>query len=1128
MSVAGHTLAYVELHAHSAFSFGDGASQPDEMATAAAELGHAAMALTDHDSLSGALEFAHAARAVDLKPITGAELTVVDDLERTAHVTVIVRTAVGYRNLCQLITGAYRARGGLALASAMGGRSGAAGGRSGAGSGAGMDPEASMDAEAIVASWGSVPPGRVPNQKTRIQGTPERPNPLVTLDDLCTRAEGLIVLTGCASHGLLLSDLRTEQHSRAVALTRRLHEAFGRGNCFVELQLAFQRGDALRNRELRAVAQAAGVPVVATGNVHAHDRARGRLHEALVAIRNRTTLEACEGERAGNLALVLRSPQDMARRFRDHPDAVRATVEIADRIEFDLTQDLGYRYPVVAVDGMQADDYLGHLCRDELQRKYLGRGSHNEAAQRLTEELRIIRHHGLAGFFLLHRDVLELAREVALDVRGRGSIRMTNPPGRGRGSSVESIVCYLTGLSHVDPVESGLKMGRFLNEEMPSAPDIDLDFPRDIRHELLKRVVGRYGQEKCAMVAAHATYKTKGAIRDLGMALGLPAADLARVATRCDAQDSRWVGECVDREGVRWETFKRLCTEISGLPRQIGQHSGGVIVSTDPLDQIVPIQPTAMAGRQICQWDKDSCGDAGFLKIDVLGLGMLSVVEECAETIALSGGKDVDLSRIDYAEEAIYDEIGRGDTVGTFQIESRAQIQSVKRVKPRNLHDLAIQIALIRPGPIIGNSVNQYVALREAQRKDPTARPVYDHPLLEPVLEETAGAIIFQDQVIEVAMAIGAFTAGEADGLRRAMSRKRSAGSVEVWRPRFMEGALQQGIDPATAEKIFNRLIGFASYGFPRAHSVAFAILAYQSQWLRHHYPAHFVCALINAQPMGFYTPDSLLRDSGRHGVTAHAIDINLSDTISTVLGMRDMRIGIQHVKGLAWKESVAIVEERTKRGPFLDIEDLARRAPVRINVLEALVRAGVTESLLGSRREQLWQLGLVARPRHHTAGTQGALDIAAPDSPEFAQLSLLEEVAADFQSTGMSVRAHPVEIMRDMLPAHIVQVAECENVAHKSVIEIVGAVVARQRPPSAKGVLFLLLEDESGSVNVVVHPKLYQRQRVLIRAEAILRIKGRVERHDDVVNLIAIDVARIPKKLGKAALTKPIGKFYR
>ena len=503
----------------------------------------------------------------------------------------------------------------------------------------------------------------------------------------------------------------------------------------------------------------------------------------------------------------------------------------------------------------------------------------------MDDELALIDELGLAGFFLLHHEVLELARQAALEVRGRGSPRHFLPPGRGRGSSVGSIVCYLTGLSHVDPVENDLSLGRFLNHELASVPDIDLDFPRDIREKLIVAVTERYGREHAALVASFATYRSRGAIRDVGKALGLPFAELERLARLSDGWDARRVGEELEKlpdgermlGSKRWRAFAWLAGEIAGLPRHVSQHPGGMIVSTRPLIELVPVQPAAMAGRQLCQWDKDSCSDAGFLKIDLLGLGMLSAVEDCVEQIATTHGEVIDLSRIPFDDPEVFADIQRADTVGAFQIESRAQMQSLLRTKPENLDDLTAQVALVRPGPIQGKAVHPYIEARERLRTDPSYVWPVDHELLREPLRSTFGVVIFQDQVLEVAIALAGFTVGEAEGLRRAMSRKRSHDALEAYRGRFVAGAATKGVDAEVADGVFDKLVGFSGFGFPKAHAAAFGLLAYQSQWLRRHFAAEFLCALLNAQPMGFYPPATLVRDAQRRGVEVLPPDVNLS-----------------------------------------------------------------------------------------------------------------------------------------------------------------------------------------------------------------------------------------------------------
>ncbi|HEV2753060.1 MAG TPA: error-prone DNA polymerase, partial [Solirubrobacteraceae bacterium] len=550
----------------------------------------------------------------------------------------------------------------------------------------------------------------------------------------------------------------------------------------------------------------------ATGNVHAHTPARARLQDALVAIRHGTTLDASEPLRRPNHAHVLAGPQVMAARFADHPEAVAESARLADTLRFELTQDLGYRYP--GGEDATAPRRLAEACHAVFDVRYPSGSVHRaEAAGRLETELRVIDQLGLAGFFLLHRDLLELAREVAVEVRAAArsdSPRALLPPGRGRGSSVSSIVCYLTGLSHVDPIHNELGLGRFLNDEITALPDIDLDFPRDVREVLIPRVHDLYGRDRSALVAAFPTYRARGAIRELGKALALPAAEIERVARGSEGFSAEGVGRDIDvalgahrrtgAPGDRWSALAELSAEVAGLPRHLSQHSGGMIVATRPLGDCVPLVPAAMEGRQLAQWDKDSCADAGFLKIDLLGLGMLSAVERCVDLIAATRGERVDLSRIPHDDPATFRMIQEADTTGVFQIESRAQMGSLRRTRPESLEDLTIQVAIVRPGPIMGGAVNPYVERRQRRREDPTFQVSYLHPSLEPALRETLGTIIFQDQVIDVAQAFAGFSSGEAEGLRRAMSRKRSAEAMQAHHHRFIAGAMAtQGVDAELA-----------------------------------------------------------------------------------------------------------------------------------------------------------------------------------------------------------------------------------------------------------------------------------------------------------------------------------------
>jgi error-prone DNA polymerase len=524
-----------------------------------------------------------------------------------------------------------------------------------------------------------------------------------------------------------------------------------------------------------------------------------------------------------------------------------------------------------------------------------------------------------------------------------------------------------------------------------------------------------------------------------------------------------------------------------------------MIISSRPLVELVPVQPAAMAGRQLCQWDKDSCSDAGFMKIDLLGLGMLSAVEECVSEIARVHAKPIDLSRIALDDRDVYDEIQRADTVGTFQIESRAQMQSLLRTRPANLEDLTVQVALVRPGPIQGKAVHPYVANRERLRADPTFKPAFDHPLLEEPLGETHGAIVFQEQVLHVAMALAGFSVGEAEGLRRAMSRERSEEALEAFRARFVDGALAKGVERETADRVYDKLTGFSGFGFPKSHAAAFGLLAYQSAWLRHYYPTEFLCSLLNAQPMGFYPPSTLVRDAQRRGVEVRPPDVNRSlAKCSNEDGA--VRMGIEYVAHVGEDDARALVEARERAGPFADIVSLAQRTALGRDELEALVQSGACDGLGASRRTLLWELGLV--PRAQTVPGSGgeehqlalALDPTV-ETPELAEQTRWERMLADYRLTGVSVGVHPLELLRPFLPADTHSTRTLREQAHRTQVAVAGMAVARQRPATAKGIVFMLLEDEFGQVNLIVPPHVYDRHRAIVRGEPLLLASGRFEK---------------------------------
>jgi error-prone DNA polymerase len=1059
-------VGFVELHCHSAYSFLDGASHPEELAARAAELGYEALALTDHDGVYGSLEFAHAAKAFGVRPITGAEVTLSDG----SHVTLLVESARGYANLCRLLTAAHA--------------------------------------------------------ETRPKPTEPVP-PSLDRHLFASYNEGLVCLSGCARDGLAVRNGNGAAELAAI---------FGRDRFFVELQRPYERGDAHRNIRLRQLAETIGVQTIATGNVHAHNRRRALLQDAMVAIRNRKSLEGAERERRGNHECVLLPPDAMAERFPDDLAAVDRTGELAERLEFDLTQELGYRYPDFSDRDEPAIAELTRVCNRAFEARYrlsntvlLGK-----ARARLEDELALIGDLGLAGFFLLHWEVLELAAEVAREVRGRDTPRHSLPPGRGRGSSVGSLVCYLTGLSHVDPVAAGLSLGRFLNRELDSVPDIDLDFPRDIREKLIVALTERYGHEHAALVASFSTYRSRGAIRDLGKALGLPFAELERLARVTEGNPKRVeeeIAKLPDGDtklaSRRWRALGALSREIAGLPRHISQHPGGMVISSRPLVELVPVQPAAMEGRQICQWDKDSCADASFLKIDLLGLGMLSAVEDCVVQIANLRGETIDLSRIPLDDAAVYDEIQRADTVGDFQIESRAQMQSLLRTRPENLDDLTIQVALVRPGPIQGKAVHPYIEHRQRLREDPSFVPPVDHPLLAEPLRETHGVVVFQDQVLEVAIALAGFSVGEAEGLRRAMSRKRSEEAIEAFRGQFVEGAVAKGVEPKLADAVYDKLVGFSGFGFPKSHAAAFGLLAYQSAWLRHHYPAEFLCALLNAQPMGFYPPSSLVRDAQRRGVEVRPPDVNKSQAkctieLSNTVLQGAVRIGLEYVSSIGEDDAKALAEA----SPFTDVVELAQRTSIGHDGLESLIASGACDSLGESRRALLWELGLVPRSQSVPGSGGEERQLALPldptaETPELAEPSEWEVMLANYRQTSLSVDVHPMELMRSHLPDGVLSSHDLGLAPDRSQVAVAGMAIARQRPATAKGVVFMLLEDEFGQVNLIVPPAVYERHRAIVRGEPLILARGvfeRVERNQNVVVRELETLAPLARKLSGAS----------
>ncbi len=1177
-----------ELHLHTCYSFLDGASQPEELAARAAALGYRALAITDHDGLYGAMAFAQACTAGGVRPIVGVELTLqhglVDTSSGPVHLTLLAESDRGYANLCRLVTEAHRSSRPWSAPA----------------------PSASRFIAERPSTWTQARPDFVQVRPTCLatpphQHAPQHAGVALAPAFLEGHTEGLIALSGCRA-GEVARLVDAGRFDDALDAARRLAALFSRHNTFVELQHNLVRGDTQRVARLVELACRLTLPSVATGNVHYHDRARHRLQDALVAIKHHATLETSHRLRRPNSEFYLRPPQEVAALFATYPEAIANVALVAERCrDFNLAdhRDLGYDFPDFTrkEDERQstADEVLAAHCWAQFDARYPAATTEpatwQKAREQLQAELALVAKHHLAGFFLIYRDLQELATQVAQEVRGAGTVRGGSglPPGRGRGSSVSSIICYLIGLSHVDPVRNRLFFRRFLNEDLQAVPDIDLDFARDIREQLIRRVYERYGRDHAALVCSFATYRLRSAVRDLGKVLGLPPAAIDKLARLSEGGKASSVRAEWQRlpelqgqvAGPLWQHLEALCQQIDGFPRHVGQHVGGMVISSRPLVEMVPVQPAAMEGRFICQWDKDSCDDARFIKIDFLALGMLSLVEECLELIWQTRGEQVDLSSISYADPAVYDALCAGDTVGLFQVESRAQIQMLTRTRPRTLDDLAVQVAIVRPGPIVGGAVNPYVRRRERLRQDPRYRPRADHPLLDDLLRDTLGIVLYQDQVLEVAMVVGGFTPGQADQFRRAMSRRRSREAMEGFRQSFVRGARARGVAEQEALAIFDKLRAFSEFGFPKSHAYAFAVLAYQSAWLRHFYPAEYYAALLNNQPMGFYAPHVLVGDARRHGLQVLRVSINASGVRTTPLplcssrpawrpppaslpqappsakttaclpplsvgegGRRDqgaLLLGLATVKGIGEHLARTIVAERAANGPYRSLGDLLRRTGLPRTAAERLIAVGALSELGLGRRELLWQFGLLApRPRLALSASGGRpattatpaprgrgrltrqrqMALALPVEQDMVRLSDMdawERMVADYGLLGLSPGAHPLGLLRGQLPPDILTTGQLRALRDGAHAQTAGLVVCRQRPGTAKGYVFLLLEDESGLANVVVRPDLYEARRSVIRGEPYLWVAGTVQLRSGSLNLLAEQVAplaRVPDAL--------------
>ncbi|HWR16683.1 MAG TPA: error-prone DNA polymerase [Terriglobales bacterium] len=1035
---------YVELHARSAFTFLEGGSIPEELVDIAAKLGMGSMAMLDRDGVYGAARFHLSAKKVGMKAHIGAEITV--RAPQLVHIPLIVRERIGYQNLCRLIT------------------------------------------------------------KMKARG-PKNCDPAVTaatLEDLRHYSGGLICLTG-DERGPLAIALRQDGYVAAKTIVEALVEIFGHENVYVELQRHFDREEEARNQAAIAIARELNLPLLATNGVAYAVPERRQVLDVLTCIRHHTTLDEAGRLLCHNSERHLKSAREMAQLFADLPEAIENTIALSSRVEFTLN-DLGYEFPKYPVpEGHTMNSFLRELADKGIQERY-GHASldlRKRARRQADRELALIEKLNLAGYFIIVWDIIRFCREQEVLVQGRGS-------------AANSVVCYALGITAVDPVKMDLLFERFLSEERGEWPDIDLDLPSgDQRERVIQYVYQRYGKLGAAMTANVITYRGRLAAREIGKTMGFDSETLARLAAVVgtweykgprDTLEQQFRDAGFDLRHPRLRKFFELAVAVQDLPRHLGQHSGGMVICQGQLDSVVPLEPASMPGRVVVQWDKEDCADMGIIKVDLLGLGMMAVLEDCLDLIPQHYGETVDLAQLPANDPEVFAVLQKADTVGMFQVESRAQMSCLPRLHPVNFYDIVVQVALIRPGPIVGQMVNPYIKRR--QGREPVQ---YAHPSLEPILERTLGVPLFQEQLIRIAMVAAGFTGGQAEELRRAFGFKRSEARMRDIEVELRAGMARNGISGVTQDEIIQSITSFALYGFPESHAASFALIAYASAYLKCHYLAAFTAAMLNNQPMGFYHPSTLVKDAQRHGLKLKPIDITKSEYECTIEHYDEsvVRIGLNYVRGLRAETAKAIVAERA-RGPFGSIADLTRRVPsLRKDELVKLADVGALNSIGTSgdrnlklhRRDALWQVERAVRnPGPLLEGIQ-EFDQASP----LEQMTHEERLVADFRGTGLTVGLHPMAYQRnEMKRLGVIPAVELPKIGDGIRVKTAGCVIARQRPGTAHGFVFLSLEDETGISNAIVTPNLFEKNRVLLVSERFLMIEGMLQNVDNVVSVKA------------------------
>jgi error-prone DNA polymerase len=1062
------TERYVELHAASAFSFLEGASQPEQLIERAVALEMPAMALLDRNGVYGSARFHTSAQRNGIQAHVGAEVAVshfdprltppvwLPQQQRVepARVALLCASRTGYQNLCQLIT----------------------------------------------------------QFKLRETGKCEG---AATLRDLEQCAGGLVCLTG-GEEGPLAAALARGGEEAGKEVVETLAGIFGTENVYVELQRHHNREQEWRNQAALRIASSLRLPVLATNGVRyatAYDR---EVLDLFTAVREHTDLDHAGRLLERNCQRHLRSAREMAALFRDVPYAVPNTVELSARLQFQLN-DLGYefpRYPVPEGEGM--DSFLRKRVAEGVLQRYGPKhnpGLLKRARKQVEHELALIARLGFAGYFLIVWDIIQFCKRNGILVQGRGS-------------AANSAVCYALEITAIDPVGMELLFERFLSESRGEWPDIDLDLPsEEKREQAIQYIYQRYGELGAAMTANVISYRGKSAAREVGKAMGFDQEASARLSSlvsqwewrgKTDTMAHSFQNAGFDLRHPRIAKYLELCMRIQNLPRHLGQHSGGMVICQGQLNSVVPLERASMAGRTVVQWDKEDCADLGIIKVDLLGLGMMAVLKDCLELIPRHYGVDVDLAQLPEDEE-VYRTLQRADTVGMFQVESRAQMASLPRNCPKEFYDLVVQVAIIRPGPIVGKMMHPY--MRRRQKKEAIT---YPHPSLEPVLKRTLGVPLFQEQLLRIAMTVANFTGAEAEELRRAVGMRRSWERMKNLEGKLRAGMTANGIDPVTQDHIVENVSSFALYGFPESHAASFALIAYASAYFKVKYLAAFTCAILNNQPMGFYMPAVLVKDAQRHGLRIKPIDVQLSDWACTPEhegdGSISLRLGLGYAKGMRRQSAEALVRARNEGGVFASAEDLALRVPLlNRKELTLLARIGALNQLgsIAHRRDALWQVERAGKLEGPLLRQQS--EWLREDADDLSSLPLhamttAERLVADYAGTGLTVGRHPMHYRRVELSGHhVLSAAELRACQDGQFVRAAGCVIARQRPGTAKGFIFLSMEDETGIANVIITPDLYERDRVVVTRSKFILAEGLLQNQDGVIHVKAMRVMALP-----------------